>query len=344
MNKQLNTGLYGISALYCYFNIKQKHFLFRLIEGSIVDIAKTEEHISYPGIDGVDALCLCDNCEVLYSCFDSIDAVPTHPLSVMNLLAEQERRCFKDPVGCYPDLRGLKLCLASGHAGRLSFLNLLEAAAIVSAFGFSPDDEFRTALEELVDSEPSEPPVLLQRMYLTAILTGDNPAAGLKLLKDYGFIERFWPELWALVGLSHSKEYHPEGDVWEHTLETLYHRKTADLDISLALLLHDTGKPEAEEVDGNKFNRHAQIGRRAAASFLWRLEFDNNKIEKICFLVENHMLPAAITRLPAFRSERALSSPYFPVLLEVYRCDLLLSRVIIFPTQGNQKSHPLPVC
>ena len=320
----MDTYLHSITSLYHYYGIKQNHFSLRLIEGSIVDVARLFDEVFYPGIDGVDAVCVEDGAEVLYSCTDGLAEVASQPFTVMNLFCRAGTRQFLDPAGCYPDLRERCLRLtAPGAASTLGWFELLRAAALVSAFGFKIDEELRSAFAELPENEGAEPAPLYQRIFLTAILTGEYPAAGLEVLRDYGFIERFWPEIWATVGLSHSKEYHPEGDVWEHTLETLYHRKSADLDISLALLLHDAGKPDSRSEDGNRFNRHAQIGRRAAASFLRRLEFNNDKIEKICFLVENHMLPAAISRLPAFRAQKELSSPWFPELLEVFRCDLL---------------------
>ena len=125
-----------------------------------------------------------------------------------------------------------------------------------------------------------------------------------------------------MVETVHDKEFHPEGDVWDHTLETLKYRKTRDLRLSLGLLLHDIGKPRARREAGNAFDRHAQIGRSIGRRFLQRLCFDEQIIEDVCFLVNHHMLPAFISRLPFFRTEKVMSSHLFPLLLELYRCDL----------------------
>jgi poly(A) polymerase len=143
------------------------------------------------------------------------------------------------------------------------------------------------------------------------------------LLKTCGFIDEFWPELAALELADHSKEYHPEGNAWEHTLETFRHRKPGayDLRLSLGLLLHDIGKPVASSAKNHKFEGHAELGTIQARRFLERLGFNSSIISDVCFLVKNHMLPAALPRLPLFRTSEIMLSPLFPLLMELYRCD-----------------------
>ena len=70
------------------------------------------------------------------------------------------------------------------------------------------------------------------------------------------------------------------------------------------------------------FDRHAQIGAQIASKFLRRLRFSEALIGKVLFLVREHMLPGFIHTLPTFRTERVMGSELFPMLLELYRCDL----------------------
>ena len=325
--------LHSLSSLARYFKKDLRGVSFELIEGSIVDIARVSENISYPGIEGVDAIVYEGDLEAIFSCTDSIRTISHHPFSVMNFFYDKNRNSYIDRSDSYKALREKKLELnTQSNLNMLSIQNLLEAGALVSCFGFKPSSELLSGfgiLSERIDSVtilPDQiPSPIIQRLYLSCILSGEFTAAGLKLLKDFSAVEILWPELYSLVGLSQDKEFHPEGDVWDHSLETLYHRKTNDPELSFALLLHDIGKPLSEEEDGNRFNNHAQIGRRAAVNLLKRLEFPPEKIEKISFLVENHMLPAAIKTLPTFRTEKAMQNPWFPLLLEVYRCDLMSS-------------------
>jgi len=160
-----------------------------------------------------------------------------------------------------------------------------------------------------------------QRIFLCELVTSPNPGLGFELLKISGFIGMYWPELENLCHADHSKEHHPEGNAWEHTMETFRHRKLYDLKLSLGLLLHDSGKPIATSTGGNRYDGHAELGEIQARRFLERLGFQSSLIQEVCFLVRHHMLPAALPRLPFFRTEQIMSSPLFPLLMELYRCD-----------------------
>jgi len=161
-----------------------------------------------------------------------------------------------------------------------------------------------------------------QRVLLSSLLVSPNPGLGLELLKVSGFIKKFWPELAILDEADHSKEFHPEGNAWKHTMETFRYRKdVSDLRLSLGLLLHDSGKPIAVSANSRRFDGHAELGEVQAHRFLGRLGFGASLINDVCFLVRNHMLPAALPRLPFSRTAWIMASPLFPTLMELYRCD-----------------------
>ena len=153
------------------------------------------------------------------------------------------------------------------------------------------------------------------------LLGSKSPDKGFALLDAAGFVEEVWPELAAMAEVPHGKDFHPEGNVWEHTLATLRHRKRPDLVLSLALMLHDSGKPDAAPSGEKRFDGHAEIGARIAVRFLRRLGFPEKLIESVEFLVRYHMMPPALKSLPPFRTDKILASPLFPVLLELYRAD-----------------------
>ncbi|MCL2412337.1 MAG: phosphohydrolase, partial [Treponema sp.] len=71
----------------------------------------------------------------------------------------------------------------------------------------------------------------------------------------------------------------------------------------------------------HRYDGHAELGEFQARRFLERLGFGQSLTNDVCFLVKNHMLPAALPRLPLFRTEQIMSSPLFPLLMELYRCD-----------------------
>jgi poly(A) polymerase len=184
--------------------------------------------------------------------------------------------------------------------------------------------EIAAAVREL-PSAPSPGPAE-QRMLLTGLLDSPHPELGFEFLKLTGFVEKYWPELAVLDNVDHSKEFHPEGNVWKHTMETFRYRKKSprggyDLRLSLGLLLHDSGKPLAESSGGQRFRAHAELGAVQARRFLDRLGFESALADETAWLVKNHMLPAAMPRLPLIRTQEIMEAPLFPVLMELYRCD-----------------------
>jgi poly(A) polymerase len=165
-------------------------------------------------------------------------------------------------------------------------------------------------------------PVDYERKLLVDVLTGRYAWRGFELLMETGFVDRYWPELAPMNSTNHSKEFHPEGNVWSHSLETLKYRKTRDPLLSVALLLHDSGKPYAGRTKDRAFSDHAGIGARLARDFLDRLEFSREFRDSVAWLVEQHMLPGVLHTLPVHRTRMAMRNTLFPVLLELFRCDL----------------------
>jgi poly(A) polymerase len=221
---------------------------------------------------------------------------------------------FLDPLAVYADLRKQQLVRQNGGS---SLLYLAEAAILTSRYHYEVDPEAYP-----LESPFAEPDAGLQRELLVSVLSGRNPHKGLSLLYRSGFIEAYWPELQKMSGIPHHKDYHPEGNGWEHTLETFKYRKDADPVLSLALLLHDIGKPVASSTPERAFDGHAELGSKIASGFLGRIGFDLSLIQQVTFLVRYHMMPAALKQLPIYRSERIMDSPLFPLLLELYRADL----------------------
>ncbi|OHE62668.1 MAG: hypothetical protein A2Y36_14730 [Treponema sp. GWA1_62_8] len=204
-----------------------------------------------------------------------------------------------------------------------------QAAVVLARYrGAAPEDEAgsRAVIAEVaaavgrVDEGPA-PSAEEQRALLTVLLQSRRPDLGFDLLMRVGWVDAWWPELAAMDDVDHSKEFHPEGNAWAHTLETFRYRKIADPVLSFGLLLHDVGKPLSEASGGRRFDRHAELGAARARTFLARLGFDDAFIADVSFMVRNHMMPAALPRLPLTRSQEVLESSLFPLLLELYRCD-----------------------
>ncbi len=204
---------------------------------------------------------------------------------------------------------------------------ILETAVILARYvpaetDYHQDDPVKELLKVITPpTEPVDLPAELQRTYLELLLTSQRPDLGFMLLLQSGIAAHLWPELAMMDTVDHSKEFHPEGNVWNHTMETFRHRKRPDLLLSLGLLLHDSGKSLASSSGNRRFDKHAELGSEVARRFMQRLGFSSEMIARVQYLVRNHMMPAALPRLPLQRTQETLESPLFPILLELYRCD-----------------------
>jgi poly(A) polymerase len=319
--------LSGTSALDVYYRLTSPHFLYLETEGTLINLAKSFTDLSYPGKSDVDAEITRCGSRLLFRCVEVPGQSPAAEFPEISLVYDVQGKKFIDKRDIYPRLRKKQLDppLTVGSPGRYA----AEAALLVGRYDFRGAEKliegFPALGREAFENEPLPDRLTMdqQRDLLIQLLTGKNPPAGLTLLMKSGFVETYWPELAALDRIAHSKEYHPEGNVWQHSLETFGYRKTNDLVIALGLLLHDTGKPLAAGRDGRAFDKHAQIGAAEARRFMKRLQFEEEIIRQVSFLVSQHMLPEAIPRIPAYRVEDVLISPLFPKVLELYRCDLL---------------------
>jgi poly(A) polymerase len=311
---------WGWSALERFFRPRSgpppwsEYRRFCMTDAGQADVAKLAEGIEYPGYEYADAALRGETPETYALCDVDLKRPPRSHWRQADFYYDRKRTVFLDPYGVYPALRESALEPDFPVNDPWPAEALFQAAALCSRFGFdapSPREGYRSR-----NDAPG-----WQRDLLCLVLGGAYPWKALSLLREAGFIKREWPEAAQLFDLEQSKEFHPEGDAWEHTLETFKYRKDPDLILSLALFLHDTGKPLSESAQGRRFDRHAELGAQAARRLLERLGFDARTRDDVCFLVRQHMLPAALPRLPLFRAREALESPLFPKLLELYRCD-----------------------
>lgn len=314
-------------------------------DADLADLSRLFGDLRFPGPDIADAALETEEDDgagntLYFRCRGAENDTAGPVFAVLNFAWDPGRKRYIDPEELYPVVRVLRdgkrpdpemplwyeLRRSALDSGR--FRASAEAALLIARYkdaaadGEDPD----SAPPDLVDflCRLPDAPLLLpeeQRILLTGLMTSRRPDRGLRLLKKTGFLDAHWPELSAMDDVDHSKEFHPEGNAWDHTLETFRYRKITDLTLSLGLLLHDAGKPLAEASGGRRFDRHAELGERTARGLLGRLGYPAVLAENVAFLVRNHMLPAALPRLPLSRTQAALESPLFPLLLELYRCD-----------------------
>jgi len=305
---------YGITAVdsYCGFSMKRP-IKFFLIQGSIIDLARTFDSLAYPSLPYADASLGSKSIgfEARFLCADDLGGMNVGALAFTDFRRNPADGHYQDPRGIYKELKERIF-----EPDRKDGENILfETALYISRFPSRPDSGIPAL--PLPDSAPA----LWQRDLLSLILQGPYSAPAFELLRESGFVKAYWPDLDALLLVDHAKDCHPEGGGWSHTMEALGHRKSRDLPLSLAILLHDVGKPLSESSEGRRFDKHAEIGAKVAARFLRSLGFEEKTIDDVSFMIRWHMLPAALPRIPISKVSDIVLDSRFVDLLELFRCD-----------------------
>jgi poly(A) polymerase len=159
---------------------------------------------------------------------------------------------------------------------------------------------------------------------LARILTEGGARRGFELLDRTGLLADILPEVAAMKGVEQPPEFHPEGDVWRHTLLLLEQLDHPTLTLALGALLHDVGKPPTYRVaDRIRFDGHDERGVEIARAILQRLRFSCDVIEQVETLVAHHMRFMQVSRMKESTLKRFLRMPEFQEHLELHRLDCM---------------------
>ena len=161
------------------------------------------------------------------------------------------------------------------------------------------------------------------------MLTEGHARRAFELLDETGLLAEVLPEVAKMKGVEQPPQFHPEGDVWVHTL-MLLEQLPADCSFTLAwgALLHDVGKPPTfrRAPDRIRFDGHVEVGVAMAAEICRRFRFSNDETRQILALVENHMRFADAPRMKASTLKRFFRLENFPEHLALHRMDCLAAQ------------------
>jgi poly(A) polymerase len=163
---------------------------------------------------------------------------------------------------------------------------------------------------------------------LTRMLTEAHPRRAFLLLDESGLLKEVLPEISAMKDVEQPPEFHPEGDVFVHTLSLLDHLpQPCPAPLAWGALLHDVGKPATfrRAPDRIRFDGHVDVGMKIAEAICQRLHFSNDDTTQILALVENHMRFGHVSRMKESTFKRFLRMPDFDQHLALHRADSLAS-------------------
>jgi poly(A) polymerase len=162
---------------------------------------------------------------------------------------------------------------------------------------------------------------------LVRMLTGPDPGRALALLRDTGLLAVVLPEVAAEVGVPQPENFHPEGDVFEHTRLAVAALREPSAVLAMAALLHDAGKPGTLEYapDRIRFSRHDERGAEIAEAVMERLRFPRRDTDRVVALVARHMIFKDLPQMREAKRRRLLADEIFRDLLELHRADCAAS-------------------
>lgn len=228
-----------------------------------------------------------------------------------------------DYVGGVEDLRA-GIIRAIGDPERRfeeDHLRMLRAVRFAARFGFNIDPVTFAAIEKLHAKILRVSPERI-RDELVRILTEGGARRGFELLDATGLLGDILPEVAAMKGVEQPPEFHPEGDVWTHTLIMLDGLESPSPTLAVGVLLHDVGKPGTFRVaDRIRFDGHVELGERIARDILNRLRFSNAEIDQVIALIVNHMRFSHVHQMRESTLKRMLRLPAFDEHLELHRLD-----------------------
>ncbi len=161
---------------------------------------------------------------------------------------------------------------------------------------------------------------------LIKMFTGPDPAGALELLDRTGLLRETLPEIEKMKGVQQPRAFHPEGDVYRHTLLLMRQLKNSPVDLAFGCLLHDVGKPATyRRSDRIRFNGHDRVGARMAEKILERLRFTNDLKARIVACVEGHMRFKDVRQMRESTLKKFLQRETFETELIQHRIDCLAS-------------------
>jgi poly(A) polymerase len=210
-------------------------------------------------------------------------------------------------------------------------LRMLRAVRFSARFGYKIDDGTFAAIQKLAPQIHQVSPERI-RDELSKMLTEGHARDAFLLLDQSGLLREVLPEISGMKGVEQPPQYHPEGDVFVHTLlllEELPHPSSVTL--AWGALLHDVGKPPTFRVapDRIRFDGHVEVGVKMGEAICRRLRFSNDETEQILALIDNHMRFAHVLQMKESTLKKFLRMPQFEEHLDLHRMDCQASHGIL---------------
>ena len=278
---------------------------------------------------------------------DAKEDVQRRDFSINGMLLDPATSDVLDFVSGRADLAA-GVVRAIGDPGRRfteDKLRMLRAVRFAARFGYEIEPVTMAAIRALA-SQIRQVSRERVRDELTKMLIEGHARDALLWLDKTGLLKEVLPEISAMKGVEQPPQFHPEGDVFVHTLLLLEKlpRPCAPT-LAWGALLHDVGKPPTFRVapDRIRFDGHVDVGVKMAKEICRRVHFSNQETEQILALVDNHMRFADVERMKESTLKRFLRLPRFEEHLALHRLDTESSNgILTYYNFVNEKLNSFP--
>jgi poly(A) polymerase len=259
--------------------------------------------------------------------------VQRRDFTINGLLYDPGKKCVLDYVEGQADIRAHRLRTIGDPTLRFSEdrLRMLRAVRFAARFKFTLVPSALDAIRKLA---PDIAEVSAERVRdeIVKILTEGEARRGFELLEETGLLKEVLPEIKALQGVQQPPEFHPEGDVWIHTLmmlellSTPVNVATVSPALALGVLLHDVGKPPTFVIrERIRFDNHVEVGAKMAEEICGRLRLSARDTERVVELVRHHLRFKDFPKMKRSTQLRFIRMEGFREHLELHRLDCLSS-------------------
>jgi len=203
-------------------------------------------------------------------------------------------------------------------------LRMLRAVRFATVLDYTIDNGTWKAL---VANAPSINQISAERIRdeLVRVLTSPNRVRGWDLLDSSGLMRVILPEIDAMKGCLQPQQFHPEGDVFQHTrLMLQFLPEKVSVPLVFSVVLHDVAKPRTATVDETgriRFSGHDRLGAEMTEEIMRRLRFSGAEIEATVEMVRQHMVFKDVPKMRVAKLKRFMARPTFEDELELHRVD-----------------------
>jgi poly(A) polymerase len=255
--------------------------------------------------------------------------------TINGMFFDPENNAVIDFVGGRADLDA-KLVRAIGDASQRfaeDHLRLLRAIRFATVLQFEIEEQTWRAVMENASSINQ---ISAERIRdeLVRIFLSPQRTRGWDLLDRSGLLRAIIPEIEAMKGCAQPPQFHPEGDVFQHTrlMLKLLPETVVTVPLVFSVMLHDIGKPKTATVDETgriRFNAHDRIGAEMTEKIMERLRFSRAEIDDTVEMVRQHMVFKDVPKMRVAKLKRFMARPTFVDELELHRVDCASSHAML---------------